>query len=235
MNCRKGSKEGEGRGGGGNFQSENLCCRFWETQTGFLSMKLIQKSNFRVQGMFFNKFIEKNQNKTHFEECSTSHTSLRDGLRDQIGQGPLKWTQINQGQVGCTFWGSLTHLVVSGGLRSQQFCIGFICSASREAHSLKSPNEPILPFRILHCTLSSTQIENHPWYIFQVCIHVPATCVAPATNPELTLKKAVHLGRLDKSMPPPVVTNVSDAIKWHMPGLERTNPQHGECERFKYS
>ena len=34
----------------------------------FLSMKLIQKSNFRVQGMFFNNCIEKNQNKTHFEE-----------------------------------------------------------------------------------------------------------------------------------------------------------------------
>ena len=34
-------------------------------------MKLIQKSNFRVQGMFFEQLkncIEKNQNTTHFEE-----------------------------------------------------------------------------------------------------------------------------------------------------------------------
>ena len=40
-------------------------------------MELIQKSNFRVQGMFFNNCIEKNQNKTHFKEGSSSHTSLR--------------------------------------------------------------------------------------------------------------------------------------------------------------
>ena len=31
-------------------------------------MKLIQNSNFRVQGMFFNNCIEKNQNKTYLEE-----------------------------------------------------------------------------------------------------------------------------------------------------------------------
>ena len=31
-------------------------------------MKLIQNSNFRVQGIFFNNCIEKNQIKTHFEE-----------------------------------------------------------------------------------------------------------------------------------------------------------------------
>ena len=35
-------------------------------------------SGFRV--CFFNNCIEKNQNKTHFEEGSSSHTSLRDGL-----------------------------------------------------------------------------------------------------------------------------------------------------------
>ena len=45
----------------------------------FLSMKLIQRSNFRVQGMFFNNCIEKNQNKTHFEEGSSSHTILSEG------------------------------------------------------------------------------------------------------------------------------------------------------------
>ena len=38
---------------------------------------------FRV--CFFNNCIEKNQNKTHFEGGSSSHTSLRDGSRYQIG------------------------------------------------------------------------------------------------------------------------------------------------------
>ena len=42
---------------------------FGNFKQGFLSMKLIQKSNFRVQGMFFfNNCIDKNQNKTYFEE-----------------------------------------------------------------------------------------------------------------------------------------------------------------------
>ena len=40
-------------------------------------------SGFRV--CFFNNCIEKNQNKTHFEEGSSSHTSLRDRSRYQIG------------------------------------------------------------------------------------------------------------------------------------------------------
>ena len=53
---------------------------FGNFKQGFLSMKLIQKSNFRVQGMFFfNNCIEKNQNKTPFEEGSSSQASLRDG------------------------------------------------------------------------------------------------------------------------------------------------------------
>ena len=51
----------------------------------FLSMKLIQKSNFRVQVCFLNNCIEKNQNKTHFEEDFSSHTSLRDGPGYQNG------------------------------------------------------------------------------------------------------------------------------------------------------
>ena len=42
-------------------------------------MKVIQKCNLRVLGMFFNN-IEK---KTHFEESSSSHTSLRDGHATQ--------------------------------------------------------------------------------------------------------------------------------------------------------
>ena len=52
---------------------------FGNLEQDFLSMKLIQKSYFRVQGMFFNNCIEKNQNKTQFEEGSSSPTSLRDG------------------------------------------------------------------------------------------------------------------------------------------------------------
>ena len=60
---------------------------FGNFKQGFLSMKLIQKNNFRVQDMFFvffNNCIEKNQNKTYFEEgssttsSSSSHTSLRE-------------------------------------------------------------------------------------------------------------------------------------------------------------
>ena len=48
-------------------------------------MKLIQKSHFRVNGTFFNNYIEKNQNKTYFEEDSSSYTSLRDGSGYQNG------------------------------------------------------------------------------------------------------------------------------------------------------
>ena len=47
-------------------------------------MKLIQKSNLGFRVCFFNNFIEKNQNKTQFEEGSNSHTSLRAGSRYQI-------------------------------------------------------------------------------------------------------------------------------------------------------
>ena len=35
--------------------------------------------------MLFNNGIERNQNKTHYEECSSSHTSLRDGSGYQSG------------------------------------------------------------------------------------------------------------------------------------------------------
>ena len=41
---------------------------FGNFKQAFLSMRLIQKSNFRVQGMFFNNRIDKNQNQTHSEE-----------------------------------------------------------------------------------------------------------------------------------------------------------------------
>ena len=55
------------KGGGAHFQSKNLCFSFWVLSTSFLSMILIQKNNFKVQGMFFNDCIEKNQNKTHYD------------------------------------------------------------------------------------------------------------------------------------------------------------------------
>ena len=44
MNFRKSSK-----GKGGHFQSKNLYCRFGNLKQGLLSIKLKQKSNFRVQ------------------------------------------------------------------------------------------------------------------------------------------------------------------------------------------
>ena len=56
---------------------------FGNLKQGFLSMKLIQKSNFRV--CFFNNWIEKNQNNSHSDEGFSSHTSLRDGSHYQIG------------------------------------------------------------------------------------------------------------------------------------------------------
>ena len=70
--------------GGGEvpFNPKTDVADYGNFKEGFCSMKLIQKSDIRV---FFNNCIEKNQNKTHFEEGSSSHTSLRDGSRYQIG------------------------------------------------------------------------------------------------------------------------------------------------------
>ena len=50
------------------MQSKIHIADFGNFKQGFLSMKLIQKGNFRVQGLFFKNCIEKNQNKTPFEE-----------------------------------------------------------------------------------------------------------------------------------------------------------------------
>ena len=60
------------QGGGGHFQSKNLCCKIWTFKQGYLTMKLIQRGLFRL--CFFNNCIDKNQNKTHFEE-DTSESS----------------------------------------------------------------------------------------------------------------------------------------------------------------
>ena len=50
-----------------------------------------------------------------------------------MSQGPLKWTQTNLGQLGGggPFQGPLTHLEASGGLGSQQLCIGFMARPLR--------------------------------------------------------------------------------------------------------
>ena len=61
------------------FNPKIYVADFGNVKQGFLIMKLIQNDNFRVQDIFFNNCIEKNQNKTHFEAGSNSHTILRDG------------------------------------------------------------------------------------------------------------------------------------------------------------
>ena len=66
---------------------------FGNFKQGFLSMKLIQNSNFRIQGIFFNNCFEKNQNKTHYEEDSSSHNSLRDGSYYLAIIPPCNYTQ----------------------------------------------------------------------------------------------------------------------------------------------
>ena len=72
MNLQKGSKGGRGV----IFNPKKYIADFGNFKQGLLSMKLIQKSNFRVQGMFlFNNFMEKNQNKTHFEEGTSEPPS----------------------------------------------------------------------------------------------------------------------------------------------------------------
>ena len=62
--------------GGVIFNPKNYVTDFGNFKQDFSSMELKQKSNFRVQDMFC---IEKNHNNTHFEEGSSSHSSLRDG------------------------------------------------------------------------------------------------------------------------------------------------------------
>ena len=70
----------EGGEGGVIFNPEIYIADFGNFKQGFLSMKLIQKSNFRVQGMFFSaNCIDKNQNKTHFEEGTS--TMMFGGLK----------------------------------------------------------------------------------------------------------------------------------------------------------
>ena len=56
------------KGEGVIFNPKIYISDFGNFKQGFLIMKLIQNSNFRAQGVFFNNCIEKNQNKTHFEE-----------------------------------------------------------------------------------------------------------------------------------------------------------------------
>ena len=82
MNFRKSSK------GGGIFNPNIYFAVFGNCKQGFLSMKLIQKINFRVQDMlFFNNFIKKNQNTTHFEEGSSGHMYQSKGRFRVSGRG----------------------------------------------------------------------------------------------------------------------------------------------------
>ena len=67
------------KGGEVIFNQKIYVADFGNFKQGFLSMK------FRVRVCFFNNCIEKNQNKTHFEEGSSSHTSLKDGSGYQNG------------------------------------------------------------------------------------------------------------------------------------------------------
>ena len=78
--CQRG-----GTGGGVIFNPKIYVGNFGNFKQGFLSMKLIQYSNFRVQDMFFNNCIGKNKNETHFEESCCSRNSLMEGSRYQIG------------------------------------------------------------------------------------------------------------------------------------------------------
>ena len=68
MNSRKSSKGG----GAVIFNPKIYVADFGNFKQGFMSMKLIQISNYRVQGIFFNNCTEKNKKKTHFEEGSCS-------------------------------------------------------------------------------------------------------------------------------------------------------------------
>ena len=62
-------------GGEVPFNPKTDVADYGNFKEGFCSMKLIQKSDIRVQDMFFfNNCIEKNQNKTNIEEGSSSHT-----------------------------------------------------------------------------------------------------------------------------------------------------------------
>jgi len=70
------------KGGAGIFNPKNYIADFGNFKQGFSSMKLIQKSNFRIQGMFFQQlYWEKSKRDTLW----SSHTSLRDRSGYQNG------------------------------------------------------------------------------------------------------------------------------------------------------
>ena len=62
-------------GGGVIFNPKNYPADYGNLKQGFLSIKL----------SFFNNCMEKNQNKTHFDEGYCIHISQRDGSRYHIG------------------------------------------------------------------------------------------------------------------------------------------------------
>ena len=56
----------QGVGGGVIFNPKIYIADFENLLRGFLSMKLIQKSNFRVQGMFFQQFYREKSKQDTF-------------------------------------------------------------------------------------------------------------------------------------------------------------------------
>ena len=77
MNFRKSSKGGGGGGGGGViFNPKIYITDFGNFNQGFLIMKLIQKSNFRVQGMFFSTIVLRKIKTKHFEEPTSDSPTL---------------------------------------------------------------------------------------------------------------------------------------------------------------
>ena len=64
------------KGGAGIFNPKNYIADFGNFKQGFSSMKLIQKSNFRIQGMFFSNMILRKLRKGHFEEDTSESPPL---------------------------------------------------------------------------------------------------------------------------------------------------------------
>ena len=64
------------RGGGVIFNPKIYIADFGNLKRAFLSMKLIQKSNFRIQGMFFSNMILRKLRKGHFEEDTSESPPL---------------------------------------------------------------------------------------------------------------------------------------------------------------
>ena len=73
-------------GGGGSFSIQKFMLQILGTiNKAFWAWNWYKRVISGLRVCFFNNFIEKNQNKTHFEKGSCSHTSLREGSGYQNG------------------------------------------------------------------------------------------------------------------------------------------------------